>query len=284
MATVAVVGLGLIGGSMAKAISARTEHTVLAVERDERVLTRAIADGAVAGKLEEKRIPQCDLVLIALYPEAAIAYLREAAPLLAPHTLVVDLCGVKRRVFEEMSVLAETYGFHYFGGHPMAGREQSGYEYALATLFDGAAMILIPGDAPLDQVAWAEEFFLRLGFDRITRSTPQEHDRMIAYTSQLAHVLSSAYIQSPNVPGCLGYTAGSFEDLTRVAYLHPEMWTELFLENNDLLADEVEQLARRLLHYAKAIREDDSRALVDMLARGRDRKAEWRTLLEAQKK
>ena len=272
MSTVGIVGLGLIGGSMAKAY-AQAGWTVLGDDRDRVMLDFARMSGDVHGLLDAETVKTCDLLLLAIPPQAAVEDLRKRAPDLAPSTLVIDLCGTKRVVCEALFPLAQQYGFTYVGGHPMAGREFSGFDYAKDDLFENASMILVP--APGTDVAtvqMAKDFFLSLGFGRVRFSTPQEHDEMIALTSQLAHIVSSAYVKSPLAARHKGFSAGSFLDMTRVARLNEDMWTELFFDNADMLSQELGGIIERLEGYKLAL---DTRATVTMkqlLREGREAK------------
>ena len=272
---IGVIGLGLIGGSAAKALKAHTPHLVYGADRDRQVLGAALHEGTIDGALTPERLHECDVVLPALYPGATVCWVREMAPHIAQKALMVDLCGVKRAVHEQLRPLARDRGFYYIGGHPMAGTERSGYGASAADLFGGASMILTPdADTPSPVLQKAERLFLSMGFGGVTLSTPEHHDRIIAYTSQLAHVLSSAYVKSPSATAYRGFSAGSFRDMTRVARLNETMWTELFLDNSDFLAEEVEGLSQRLTEYAAALRQRDGERLCALLREGRERK-EW---------
>jgi prephenate dehydrogenase len=272
---VGVAGLGLMGGSAAKALRERTEHRVWGFDKNPDVVRTALEGGAIDAPLSGERLRLCDVLLVALYPRDAIDYVASKAPRLKKGALVVDLCGVKRPVCAALSPLAKAHGFTFVGGHPMAGIERSGYMHSDGALFSGATMILTPEpDLPPETLEKLRGFFLSLGFGSIQFSTPDEHDRIIAYTSQLAHVLSSAYIKSPAARRHRGFSAGSFQDMTRVARLNEEMWTELFLYNRAYLAGEVQALADRLSEYADAIREGDAERLRRLLREGRLRKEE----------
>lgn len=266
---VGIVGLGLIGGSMARAVSHAGGHNVFGADRSPAAIDAASEAGAINRLLTEETIPFCDVVLVALYPQAAVEFVRKNAKSFRKGSLVVDLCGVKGAVVPECFELAETYGFHFIGGHPMAGREVSGFAASQAELFDGASMILVPPEnMDVAVICRAAEFFTSLGFGRITISTTERHDRVIAYTSQLAHVLSSAYVQSELSAMHGGFSAGSFKDLTRVARLKVDMWSELFLANRDALCSELHDLIERLQAFETAIGSGNREALESMLARG----------------
>ncbi len=270
--TVGVAGMGLIGGSMAKAIHAREEHChIYCADCCVETLLMAESDGVADDILDAHTAEACDLVILALYPEAAIDWLRLHAAAMRPGTVIVDCCGVKRAVDGPLKAIAAKHGLIYVGGHPMAGTERSGYAASRGDLFRGASMILMDG-APEEVRQGLEEFFRSLGFASVKWSTPEEHDHIIAYTSQLAHVLSSAYVKSESALIHQGFSAGSFQDMTRVACLNEDMWTELFLENADYLADEVDALAGRLVEYANAIRDGHRTELRELLAEGRRRK------------
>ena len=272
--TVGIVGLGLIGGSFAKAYHAAGER-VLAWNRTRSVLDYAMLDGGVDGELTAENIAGCDLILVTLYPAAAIAYLERMGPFIGPKPLVIDCCGTKRVVCEALFPLAERCGFTYIGGHPMAGTQYSGYKYARANLYHNAPMVLVPpvyDDIGL--LEHAKELQAPAGFGRISVTTAEKHDEMIAFTSQLAHVVSNAYIKSDTAASHKGFSAGSYKDMTRVAWLNPGMWAELFLENKDNLIAELDGLIGCLNAYRAALEADDVRTLTALLEEGRRRKEE----------
>ena len=217
---VAIVGLGLIGGSMAKSIKTRPSHTVWGIDLNAETMTMARMCGAIDAPLTEENLPQADLILVAIRPGAAIEWVRQHAPQIAKSAILVDLCGVKRTVVAAIAPIAEERGFSYIGGHPMAGKERGGFTASAEDLYVGASMILTP-DKRTDMrlLETLKAFFLDLGFAGLTFSTPEEHDRIIAFTSQLAHIVSSAYVKSPEAQKRRGFSAGSFQDMTRVARL-----------------------------------------------------------------
>ena len=271
---VGIVGLGLIGGSMAKSIKTRTAHTVWGVDLDAETMTLARLSGAIDGALTNENLPACDLILVAIRPAAAVNWVKEHAAQIAKSAIVVDLCGVKRTVCAELAPIAKEHGFAYIGGHPMAGRERGGFVHSSEELFSGASMILTPDqNTDMRMLETLKSFFTDIGFAGLTFSTPDEHDRIIAYTSQLAHVVSNAYVRSPEAQQRRGFSAGSFRDMTRVAHLDEAMWTELFLDDADYLTEQLEILIAHLNEYHDALVSKDAARLQALLKDGREKKA-----------
>ncbi|SHH93872.1 prephenate dehydrogenase [Sporobacter termitidis DSM 10068] len=272
---VGIAGLGLIGGSLAKAYKSAGDHTVYGFDADEATLGFAQVAGAIDGVLTPETAAQCGLLLIALYPKDAVEYLRSLAPYIPRDALVIDCCGVKRFVCQACFELAAAHGFTFVGGHPMAGTHNSGFKYSRPTLFKGAAMILVPpvyDDIMLfDRI---EKALAPAGFGHLTVTTGEKHDEMIAFTSQMAHVVSNAFIKSPAAREHKGYSAGSYKDLTRVAWLNPDMWSELFLENRDVLIRELDFFIGSLSKYRDALDKSDGPALRALLDEGRRLKEE----------
>jgi len=267
--TIGIAGLGLIGGSLAKAYKRAEIHAVYGYDRNPAIQGFAKLDGAIDGELNQETIVQCDAILIAIYPGDAIAYLESIAPLVSPDTIVFDCCGVKRAVCEKCFAIAEQYGFTFVGGHPMAGKHTSGFKSSAADLFDDASMILVPKTHDSIMLYDKIEKALKpVGFGRLTVTTPETHDQMIAFTSQLAHIVSNAYIKSPTARKHDGFSAGSYRDLTRVAWLDPKMWTELFILNHDMLVQELDIFIESLSQYRKALADCNKETLHDLLAEG----------------
>lgn len=267
---IGIIGLGLIGGSLAKSIKLHSEHTVWGFDIDPTVITKALMCAAIDDELLEDMLPQCDVVLVALYPERCVQYIQSHADRFAPHTLVVDCAGVKRTVCEPLFELAAKHDWTYIGGHPMAGREFSGFGYAIGNLFERASMILTPPKGiTIEELEAAKSLFLEIGFKTVRITTPEEHDSMISYTSQLAHIVSGAYIKNPLSAHHKGFSAGSFKDMTRVARLNEDMWTELFMDNADLLVPSIDDLILRLTQYREALAAEDAGHLHDLLREGR---------------
>jgi len=271
---VGIVGLGLIGGSMAKSIKMRTAHTVWGVDLDTETMTLARISGAIDGALTDENLPACDLVLVAIRPAAAIQWVIDHAKLISSKAILVDLCGVKRGVCATLAPIAKANGFAYIGGHPMAGRERGGFVSSSEELISGASMILTPDqNTDMRMLETLKSFFTDIGFAGLTFSTPDEHDRIIAYTSQLAHVVSSAYIKSPEAQRRRGFSAGSFRDMTRVAHLDEAMWTELFIDDADYLTEQLEILIDHLNEYREALSARDAEKVQALLKDGREKKA-----------
>ena len=272
--TVGIIGLGLIGGSLAKAYTKAGGHEVLAYDLDPSVLAIAKVEGAVSGTLSKDNMGNCDLILIAVSPAAAIRWLKEAAPHLREDQLVMDCCGTKRDICETGFDLALQYGFTFAGGHPMAGTHHSGFAYSRADMFEGAPMVIVPRS--FDDMALLERIRQAIepaGFGKIGVTTAEEHDRLIAFTSQMPHVVSNAFIKSPTARGHRGVSAGSYRDLTRVAWLNPEMWADLFIQNADHLSGEIDMLINELTKYKQAITSGDAEGLRALLDEGRKLKA-----------
>lgn len=274
MSTVGILGLGLIGGSFAKAYHA-AGWTVLAADRDAAILSFAQMSGAVDGTLDAENAAQCDLILACICPEAAIAELTGLAPHIGEKPVVIDCCGTKRVVCEALFPVAEQYGFTYLGGHPMAGSHHSGFKYARENLYHNAPMVLVPPS--FDDIALLQrvkELLAPAGFGHISVTTAQAHDEMIAFTSQMPHLISNAYIKSPTAAEHKGFSAGSYKDMTRVAWLNAPMWAELFLENRDCLLRELGWLMESLREYRAALEKNDLPELTRLLEEGKKRKEE----------
>lgn len=271
---VGILGLGLIGGSMARAY-AKAGHTVYACEKDEDMLTFAQLAGVVTDRLDETSIGQCQLILLSIYPAGCIEWLQKNAHLICKDALVMDCCGVKQLVTQECFPIAERYGFTFVGGHPMAGNHHSGFKYSRSNLFQGAPMVLVPPRFDdielLDRVKTA---LTPCSFGSFSVTTAKEHDRMIAFTSQMPHIMSNAFIKSPTALDHKGFSAGSYKDLTRVAWLNPQMWAELFLENQEFVLQELNTYLDSLEQYRDAVSNNDMDTLVKLLEDGKRAKEE----------
>ena len=269
---VGILGLGLIGGSAARAY-AKSGHTVLAAETNESILEFSQLAGAVKEPLTQENISSCDLILLAIYPAGSAAWLEQHATLIRKDALVIDFCGIKREICQRCFPLAQQYGFTFVGGHPMAGSHFSGFKYSRSNLFQGAPMVMVPPRFDdmelLDRV---KEALAPCSFGSFSVTTAQEHDRIIAFTSQIPHVLSNAYIKSPTALSHKGFSAGSYKDLTRVAWLNPQMWAELIMENRDNALFELNTYIESLTAYRDAVEHGDLEQLTALLDDGKRRK------------
>ena len=271
---VGILGLGLIGGSLARAYT-KAGHTVYAAEKDVNMLSFAQLAGVVHGTLNETTITSCDLILPAVYAGASIEWLQKYAKFIQKNCLVIDCCGIKQSICECGFSLAGKYGFTFIGGHPMAGSHHSGFKYSRSNLFQGAPMVLVPPrfDDPM-LLEEAKKALKPCNFGSFSVTTAQAHDKMIAFTSQMPHIVSNAYIKSPTAHAHKGFSAGSYKDLTRVAWLNPQMWAELFLSNKENILDELTFYINSLKQYQQAIETDDMDMLIQLLDEGRKRKEE----------
>ena len=269
---VAIIGLGLIGGSLGRTIVKKTDCEVYAFDIDKHAMIEGKLLSAYHKPLDKQNLSQMDVVFFSLYPDVLEKCLEEYCPLLKQGALVVDCCGNKRRVVKQMQALSKKYDLDFISSHPMAGREFSGISHSTATLFDRASMILVPVKADIKKVKEFKDFCLSLGFGNVTITTAQKHDEIIAFTSQLAHIVSGSYIKSPTASQFMGFSAGSFRDMTRVARLSPEMWAQLTVENADFLVGEIDNFINSLNEYKSALKERDKQKIKQLLADGNDKK------------
>ena len=268
-----VAGLGLIGASIAKTLKKNTSHYVLGWNRTETVALKALADGAIdeTGRLEEL-IPQADITIINFYTDAIVPFVLEHKENFKKGSIVTDSCGIKTKICRSLE--KEDFDFTYIGAHPMAGREVSGYDASLPTLFDNASFICTPTDAPKSKVDTLVELAKAMGFKRTVVTTPEHRDEMIAFTSQIAHVLACSYVLSPLAPQHPGFSAGSYRDVSRVARINGEMWSELFIANKEPLIREIDDLVENLNKFKNAISEENSDMLLELMAQANKIKEE----------
>ncbi len=267
---IGIVGMGLIGGSCAKAYKENGNANVYVYDTDTALSDFLIMNGIVDGALDDDTIKICDLVIMAIYPEGIVSYLKEKASLFSPGTLVIDMGGIKTDVCAAGFALADKHGFTFVGGHPMAGLQFSGYKYSRSNLFSGASMIIVPPVYDDPEILFkVKDMLAPLNFGTFTVTTADEHDKMISYTSQLAHIVSNAYVKSELAYKHRGFSAGSFRDLTRVAKLNPVMWTELFASNREHLLDRMNDLMTELEKYRVALENEDYEEMCALLDDGR---------------
>ena len=272
--TVGILGLGLIGGSLARAY-ALEGHTVYAIQRNEDMLAFAMLAGAVHGKLDECTIPECDMLFLAIYPAGSAQWLERNAHLVNPNALVIDCCGIKQEICDRCFPLAEKYGFTFVGGHPMAGTQFSGFKHSRANMFIGAPMVLVPPRYDdMDLLDRVKAALAPCGFGSFSVTTAAEHDKLIAFTSQMPHVISNAFIKSPTATAHKGFSAGSYKDMTRVAWLNAPMWAELCMENRENMLAELTCYIQNLEAYKHALETGNLEQLTALLEEGKKRKEE----------
>ena len=270
---IGIVGLGLIGGSLAKSAKKSTKYKVYGFDLNKDVIKNAIADKSIDGELTQKKLSSCDYVFIPLYPDAVVEYVDNNAKFFKDGAVVIDCAGVKRSVCEKCFEIADKHSFTFVGGHPMAGTQYSGFENSKDTMFYNAPFVLTPKEnEDILILANAREVIMKLGFGRVSVMTPQKHDKLIAFTSQLAHIVSNAFVKSPSALERKGISAGSYKDLTRVAYLNENMWTELFLDNKDNLIFELDNIIEELKKYSDAMKNNDADTLKQLLKDGKEMK------------
>jgi prephenate dehydrogenase len=266
---IVIVGLGLIGGSLAKAFQKYSECSVIGIDRDQEVLRQALSCGAIDKAGDDEDIRKADILFLCLYPQADIDFVAEHISHIRPGCIVTDTCGIKSEICTHLPLLAEEHGFVFVGGHPMAGKEKNGFGVSDADLFKGASYIIVPCGAPQAAVDVLKDIAGRLGFGGTVVTTPEHHDQMIAFTSQLPHVLACAYVMSPRCPEHPGFSAGSYRDVSRVANINERLWAELFIDNKDALGKELETLITHITEIKDAVDRSDADTLRTLLRRGR---------------
>ncbi len=270
---IGIIGLGLIGGSLGKTLKKLGGYTVYGYDISDAVMLKADMLGAINAPLDEKSAKDIDMLIVSLYPSYFLSSIERFLPLLKDGAIVTDFCGIKRKTVKEMKELAVEYpNLVFVGGHPMAGREFSGIERSVSSLFEKASMILTNVNADIFTLEKIKSFYLALGFSEVVITTPEYHDKAIAFTSQLCHIVSNAFIKNEIASEHFGYSAGSYKDLTRVARLNPDMWSELMIENGDNLQKELDELICNLQKYNVALKNNDKAELRKLLNEGNERK------------
>ncbi len=270
--TVAIFGLGLIGGSIGRNLVKKSGYKVIGYDIDNATLLKAQAMEAIHEEISEDNIKTADMVILAVTPNAAITIMGEICPKLKSNCVVADCCGNKRAIVKEMNRLKKLYDIEFVGMHPMAGREFSGLSHSTLSLFENAYFILVPVHNSIEGLLKIKEMISYLGDIKVVISTAEKHDKIISYTSQLAHIVSSAYIKNPLSQKHVGFSAGSFKDMTRVAKLNPQMWGELFFENKDNLIEQIDFFQNTMSEYRQALENGDGEKLERLLKEGADMK------------
>ncbi len=270
---IAIVGLGLIGGSIAKTLKKNTRHSVYAIVRNQKTAEAALREEAVDGIITAEDLRDMDFVFLGLYAGATISYALENADKFKKGAVVCDTCGIKKEIVEALTLPLSEKGVSFVGCHPMAGREFSGFAYSLDNLFDNASCIITPNkDTDGEAVKRLDALAKEMRFRKTVITDPDTHDRVIAFTSQLAHIVSASYVKSPSLFMQEGFSAGSFKDMTRVAYLNEDMWTELFMLNRKPLSYEIGCVINALTDYKNALDSGDTDTLHDLLRESRELK------------
>ena len=269
-----VVGLGLIGGSICKALKKYTPHFVAGCDINHDIEYSALRDVAIDEEFQGI-FSGFDLVIMSLFPEATEKYLNENIAKFSKNTLITDVCGIKGDFSERIKSMADENGMRYIGMHPMAGKEFGGYHNSNADLFSKANFILTPfADSSEEDITLLKNLAAEIGAGKIVVTSPENHDKMIAYTSQLAHIVSSAYVKSPELSLECGFSGGSFQDMTRIATMNERMWTDLFMQNRENLIYELDTLIENLSKYNTALKNSDTDEMLRLIAEGRQLKEE----------
>ena len=266
---IVVIGLGIIGGSYCKAIKKYTTHKVVGITRNQKTLQSALKCGAIDEIGDENSLKTADLIILGLYPKYAVDYIEKNAHHIKKGCIVTDTSGIKSAICPQLTKLSQENNFIFVGSHPMAGKEKNGFEVSEADLFKGASFIVVPSGAKREDVNFLCRFALSIGFEDIRITSAKEHDEMIAFTSQLPHVLACSYVLSPRCINHKGFSAGSYRDVSRVANINATLWTELFIENSKPLVSEIDVLIENLTKMKKAIEEENSRDIYNLLENGR---------------
>lgn len=265
---IAVIGLGIIGGSFCKAIKKYTDHYVIGINRTLSTAQRALEEGAIDEIGSPQSLEKSDLVILCMYPQADVDFIEKYGQFIKKDAIVTDAAGTKHAICPQLVELSKKFGFVFVGSHPMAGKEKNGFDVSDADLYSGASYIVVPCGAEQNYVDVLSDFALSIGFGQVKLSTPEEHDRMIAFTSQLPHVLACAYVLSPSCPNHKGFSAGSYRDVSRVANINSKLWSELFLENKEPLVEELDILIENITRISDAIKSDNIEKLTDLLEQG----------------
>lgn len=264
---IAVIGMGIIGGSFCKALKKYTDHYIIGINRTQSTLQKAFDDGVIDEMGDERSLSKADVTFLAVYPQAAIDYVEKYGRYIKKGSIVTDSSGIKEEICPKLTALAEKFGFEFVGSHPMAGKETNGYESAETEMYEGASYIIVPCKASEKSVRILSDLALAMKFGSIKLTTPEEHDRMIAFTSQLPHVLACAYVLSPCCPNHKGFSAGSYKDVSRVANINAKLWSELFMENRGPLIGELDTLIDNIHAITDAIKASDVETLENLLER-----------------
>lgn len=274
---IAIIGLGLIGGSLARRLHGFHDCTVAAYNRTRESLDLALSDGVIdeAYSSPGKAMEGADLIIMCLYPQLNVDFVRDNLDKIKPGAVITDVTGVKGFIIREMKkILPDNVDF--IGGHPMAGREIGGYKSSTDTLFDNAPYIITPDKSNKpENVQLIRDMAKYIGCRLVVTTTPEEHDSIIAYTSQLMHVVAVALCENPLLERSDSFAGGSLQDCTRIAVINEKMWSELFVENKECLADRISEFQDCLEVIKQAILKEDRAALEEIMAHATKQKLKW---------
>ncbi|MGP1442210.1 MAG: prephenate dehydrogenase [Anaerovoracaceae bacterium] len=276
MMKIIIAGLGLIGGSFARSIKKFTDHHVIGIDSDDSSLDMALAMESIDEVIPVDRmdlLKKGDLIIVALPPHEIVKFILDNVKNFRSGSIVTDVCGVKEHILNSVAMPLEEVNVDFIGSHPMAGTEFSGFAFSNSNMFHGASYLLTPSEnAKLESIEMLRELALNIGFQNVIVTDPQTHDKAIAYTSQLAHIVSNSYIRSTTLPKEKGFSANSFLDMTRVALLDPNTWSELFILNKENLISEIDQLTEHIGELRNAIASENRTEIKNLLRKGRDLK------------
>ena len=265
---IVIIGLGIIGGSFCKAFKLHTDHHIIGINRTAEVAEQALREGAIDEIGTADSLKKADVVFLCMYPQACVDYIEKHGSKIKNGAIVTDSSGIKRAICPQLKELSQKYGFVFVGSHPMAGKEKNGFSVSEAELYRGASFIITPCGTNQKYVDILAELALSIGFAQVKITTPEEHDRMIAFTSQLPHVLACAYVLSPSCKNHKGFSAGSYRDVSRVANINSKLWSELFLENREPLIEELDILVENIGKILDAVKQNDKEKLTELLEEG----------------
>lgn len=274
---IAIIGLGLIGGSIARRLRGFHNATVAAYNRTAETILLAKQDGAIdeGSSNPAEVIEGADLIILCLYPQLNVDIVRDNLQHIKDGAVITDVSGVKGFMVDELSkILPESVDF--IGAHPMAGREVGGYKSSTDTLFNKASFLITPTkkNKP-ENIALIRELAEYIGCKHVITTTPEEHDAVIAYTSQLMHVVAVALCDNPMIERSTFFSAGSLRDCTRVAIINAEMWSELFVENKDALVDRISEMQNSLEKIKQATADGDRAELEKIMKHATAQKMKW---------
>lgn len=270
---IGIVGLGLMGGSFGRAICKSGEHNVFGYDVNEQVMLKAQLLKAINQPLTKENANQLDVLIVAVFSRKFKEVVQEFLPFLKDQAIVIDFCGIKRTIISQMQELNKLYPSIFFiGGHPMAGREFSGIEHSQCNLFNKASMILVPIKEDIFVESKLKNLFLSIGCDKVVITDAKTHDKNIAYTSQLCHIVSSSFIKSPTAEKHFGFSAGSYKDMTRVARMNADMWAELVLDNSDYVVEELDIIINNLNEFKNAIASKNGKKVKELFEEGNNKK------------